>query len=209
MPISQESTVTQAKGFADIEALLGGNSSVDKSPPVQTVAEKLAAIKTDDTKGDSQQERPVPESQKTEPSLANQSAVVIKQPSISSIAEEWHQILPNLALNGMTAEFARHCLLSAKDTETLSIDLDRPGEHLHSESTEQELKQALQRHYGHELILKITLTSISEETPAKRAKRQAEERQQQAELEIANDAFVNHLKTAYNAQIVKHSVKPR
>jgi hypothetical protein len=185
--------------------LLGVDSSTEKSPPAQTLVKDPAITKPEN----SQPAIPMPERKQVELAQVKAPSASVEHLASHSSAEEWHQLLPNLALTGMTAEFARHCLLSAKDAEMLSIDLDKPGEHLHADATEQELKQALQKHYGQELTLKITLTNIREETPAKRAKRLVAERQQQAELEIANDAFVNHLKTAYNAQIVKHSVKPR
>lgn len=133
----------------------------------------------------------------------------LTEPSLSEQQERWHQLLPELALAGMTAEFARHCLLQTLHDHQWLIELDVAGEQLHTPTTEKELLTALQNYYNDSgLQIRIQVGKLNAETPAKRVKRLARERQQLAEQSIQQDDFVQHLIQHYGGQIVPGSIKP-
>lgn len=109
----------------------------------------------------------------------------------------------------MTAEFARHCLLKELQAHQWIIELDVAGEQLHTPTTEKELLKALQNYYNDSgLQIRIQVGKLNAETPAKRVKRLAQERQQLAEQSIQQDDFVQHLIQHYGGQIVPGSIKP-
>lgn len=109
----------------------------------------------------------------------------------------------------MSAEFARHCLLQSVTEHKWSIILEAAGEQLHTTTTEKDLLNALQTHYNDSnLQIRIQVGKLNAETPSKRAKRLALEKQQLAEKSIQNDDFVKYLIQHYEGQIVPGSIKP-
>ncbi|MGV6810384.1 MAG: DNA polymerase III subunit gamma/tau [bacterium] len=124
------------------------------------------------------------------------------------LGEYWHQLLPQLALDGMTNELARHGLLREKTTNEWQIALSPQGEHFHNEHTEQALLSALQSFSQQaKLCLKLQVSHhIQGELPVQRAERIKLEQQQHAEQMIRQDTFVNHLINTYNAVVIPHSI---
>jgi len=129
-------------------------------------------------------------------------------PDTNDLGEYWHQLLPQLTLDGMTQELARHCLLSAQDDNHWQIALSSDAEHFHSDNTEQALLSALQTFIENpELRIKLHLSNnIEGELPVNRAKRIQREQHQRAKNMIENDTFVNHLISQYNAKVIPQSI---
>lgn len=129
-------------------------------------------------------------------------------PDTNDLGEYWHQLLPQLTLDGMTQELARHCLLSAKDDNHWQIALSNDAEHFYSDNTEQALLSALQTFIENpELRIKLHVSnSIEGELPVNRAKRIKREQHQRAKNMIENDTFVNHLISQYNAKVIPQSI---
>ncbi|SEB12233.1 DNA polymerase III, gamma subunit [Thiothrix caldifontis] len=128
---------------------------------------------------------------------------------ISSSSNDWHTIYPQLNLSGMALPLAQHCLLESATDEQITLLLDESGATLQSESAEAQLAAALAKHYGRALKLNIKISALTEETPEKRALREAAEQQKAAEAAINNDPFVQQLQEAFGAVIVPGSIRPR
>lgn len=129
-------------------------------------------------------------------------------PDTNELGEYWHQLLPQLTLDGMTKELARHGLLNAKDENHWQIALSNDAEHFHNDNTEQALLSALQTFAENpDLRIKLHLSdNIEGELPVNRAKRIKLEQQQLAENMIKHDTFVNHLISQYNAKVIPQSI---
>ena len=128
---------------------------------------------------------------------------------ISSSSNDWHTIYLRLNLSGMALPLAQHCLLESVTDDQITLLLDESGATLQSESAETQLAAALAKHYGRSLKLNFQVGVVTEETPEKRALREAAEQQQAAEAAINNDPFVQQLQEAFGAVIVPGSIRPR
>ncbi len=122
---------------------------------------------------------------------------------------DWHNILPQLNLSGMALPLAQHCLLESVGEEQISLLLDESGSTLQSPRAAAQLAEALAKHYGRDLKLHFNQVELSEETPEKRTKREATEKQVAAEAAIRNDPFVKQLQETFGAVIVPGSIRPR
>lgn len=135
------------------------------------------------------------------------TAVVDTVSSLSSNA--WHTIYPQLNLSGMALPLAQHCLLESVTDDHITLLLDESGATLQSESATMQLAAALAQHYGRALKLSFHIGVITEETPEKRALREATQQQQAAAISMNNDPFVKELQEAFGAVIVPGSIRPR
>ena len=123
---------------------------------------------------------------------------------------DWHEIVARLQLKGMAGQLANHCLLEKHKAGMICLTLDRQGEQLRTQSTENELLLALQKVLNETLKLTITTAAIAAidlETPDKRQARVASERQLTAEDQIINDPFVQALQVELGAEIIPASIK--
>ncbi len=130
----------------------------------------------------------------------------------------WHEIVPQLKLQGRAAELIKHCLLESQDNGMIHLLLERSSEGLLADSVKQQIESALSDFYGSKINLHLQLAEAETsqttatpdtETPAQRSARLAAERQQQAEQNIAADPFVIELQNRFGAQIVPGSVEPK
>lgn len=139
--------------------------------------------------------------------------VVERKPQQVLENEDWNDIFPKLSLKGMAAELARHCLLESQQNGIVNLSLHPSGEQMHMPTTEEELRDALEKYFAKSIRLIITLRqqfdhSNQIETPSQKAQREGDERQQVAEQEIYNDPFVKMLQKSFDAQVIKDSIKP-
>ena len=121
---------------------------------------------------------------------------------------EWHSLLPQLALSGMTSQLAQHCLLDHIGENEVILNLDNSGATLKSERTETQLSEALSAHLGRTVRVVLNLSDLNEETPEKRRERVRNELQQFAVASIENDAFVQYMQRLWGASVIPGSVKP-
>lgn len=122
---------------------------------------------------------------------------------------DWHQVLPQLGLKGMTAQLASHCTISGWDGESLTLAVAQQAASLIGVNSQQRLQQALERYHGRAVKLQLkAAVSESQDTPAIREARAKAERQQQAEENIAKDPFVQVVQDRFDGVIESESVRP-
>ncbi len=133
----------------------------------------------------------------------------------------WHQVVTQLSLSGRASELIKHCLLESQENGIISLVIEKGSAGLLSDSIQQEIQTALLDFYGNEYVLELRIAEIIEsvsadsesvvtnETPAQRAQRKIQERQQRAEKNIASDPFVIELQNRFGAQIVPGSVQTK
>jgi len=128
-------------------------------------------------------------------------------PPVSQLPD-WHSIIQQMGLAGLTRQLARHCNLTGVDEQFVHLSLDPQAASVRTEQMESNLEKALQAHFGRPVKLKIRLEKPSQETPAQQIQRQQEERQKAAEREIEQDPAILALKERLDARIVPGSTKP-
>ncbi len=122
---------------------------------------------------------------------------------------DWHQVVPQLSLEGMTGQFAKHCLLDKIEGNTVFLLLDKEVEQLYNERVEQELKASLEVFFRKTITISLKIAQMKNETPAHKAERQLETDQMNIEQMIADDPFVQSLQTKLGAQVLPGSIKHR
>jgi DNA polymerase-3 subunit gamma/tau len=126
--------------------------------------------------------------------------------------DDWHRILPQLNLAGMTAAFARDCLFDQPKESHIQLYASRDVERLLNDITESELQSELEKFFAKSIKLNISFELSSKqrqylETPAQKIIRDAKERQAAAEQAIYADPFVQQLQQRFNAKILVNSIQ--
>jgi len=121
---------------------------------------------------------------------------------------DWPQLVAGLRLGGVARQLAGNCACVGWDNERIQLTLDPAHKGLMVESTQANLKKALEQHFGRPLRLEIRLGAVEAITPAQIEAQQRQDRQQAAEHSIANDPLVQALGKQYGARVVAGSVKP-
>lgn len=122
--------------------------------------------------------------------------------------EDWHALLPQLALEGLTGELAAHCMPTGISAGTLELVLDPRAESLLAEIHVTRLQTALALLLGGSWRVRITPGLPESETPARRMERERDARQQRAEQLIENDPLVRALVATFDATVVPGSIRP-
>ena len=153
-------------------------------------------------------------------SVAQESKPQVAEPAPKKFinTDKWHEIIPQLSLNGRSAELIKHCLLLSKENGTISLVLDKSNEGLLADKIHTEIELALGEYYDEFITLKFSIDEVEvvgsntkdeKETPSQRTIREKNELQQQAEKNIESDPFVIELKNRFGAQVVPGSVYPK
>jgi len=122
---------------------------------------------------------------------------------------DWHQIVPQLQLEGMAGQFANHCLLDKIEGDTVFLLLDKEAEQLYNGRVEQALKARLEIFLHKTIIIALKIVQMNSETPAHKAARQLEVDQMDIEQMIVDDPFVQALQTKLGATVLPGSIKHR
>ncbi|WP_041603656.1 DNA polymerase III subunit gamma/tau [Thioflavicoccus mobilis] len=123
-------------------------------------------------------------------------------------AEDWHRLIDAVKVGGMANELAHHCELIDWDGRCLRLNLDVASQHVRVASAETRLREALGRALGVDLRLEICLSRPEGETPAQRRRRQATERQAEAQQTMEQDPVARSIREQFNAEWVPGSIKP-
>ena len=184
----------------------GDVQDVSSSTQAQQIAQAL--VESDNDKSE----------KRVDPKLEESSPSKIEKPKEFIKTNKWHEIIPQLSLQGRSAELIKHCLLERKENGTISLVLDKSSEGLLADNIHTEIELALGEYYDEFLTLTISIDEVEavagnlkedKETPSQRTQREKNEVQQQAEQNIEADPFVIELKNRFGAQVVPGSVQPK
>lgn len=120
----------------------------------------------------------------------------------------WHQVVATLGIGGIALQLANNCVYKGWEGGNLTLSLDPVHKHLQVESSEQRLCRALERRIGQRIKLIIELGSSDAVTPAKSQAIAAADRQQAAEVAMAEDPLVLTMKERMGARLIQGSVRP-
>ena len=120
---------------------------------------------------------------------------------------DWHALLPRLGLTGMAVQLANHSVVEGWDGKTLTLAVDANCASMLGSLAEKRLQEALEQHAGGALRLEWNQGHASD-TPAERQQAAREQRQQQAESDIASDPLVQAMQDSFDAELIEDSVRP-
>lgn len=125
-----------------------------------------------------------------------------KQPLSALSNDDWPALIDAMALNGLTRELARHCVLKDCNGNQVSLSL-QPGQgHLLRPAQQEELQAALRRRFdeGLKLLFEEEEDSAAETPAQKQARARLEEKQAAIEA-IEQDPNVKMLQETFGATI--------
>lgn len=123
----------------------------------------------------------------------------------------WYDIYQRLQLTGAARMLAEQCSLINQTESSITLGIEQKHKALLQPALIERLKTALASLFGRAMALTISeidIGNVDNDTPAKAQARIEQQRQQQAEQDIYNDAKVQQIIQTFDAKIVKESIKP-
>lgn len=181
LPVASSAPIAPASSAAATEAAPPAASSAPIAPAPSVAATETAP--------------PAP----TDASPAPPPAME-KQPMSALNNDNWPALIEAMALNGLTRELARHCVLKDCNGNQVSLSL-QPGQgHLLRPAQQEELQEALRRRFDEGLrLLFEEEEDKAAETPAQKQARAKLEEKQAAIEAIEQDPKVKMLQEAFGA----------
>jgi DNA polymerase III subunit gamma/tau len=121
---------------------------------------------------------------------------------------DWTTTVPALGLSGPALNLANHCAPGRRTDDELVLVLSPSHEAMKSAASERRVIDAVRRHLGADLKVRIVLEQPDAETPAESSARASTERQEAAEAAVAEDELTASLSETFDARVVPGSVKP-
>ena len=123
-----------------------------------------------------------------------------------AIKTQWHQIVNELGITGITGNLLANCVLVSDSNKQLSLILDSAQSALYNDEHGRRIKQALNSFYGEDYSIELTIGVINSESPAQYQARLRAEALEHARTEFANDEHVKALIETFSGHIVPDSV---
>lgn len=127
----------------------------------------------------------------------------------SAPASEWAGFVEQLQLNGLVKEFAMNMACADIQTEPMCLSLDPSFQYLQNTAREQTLIEAIRKLRGANYQIDISVETTVHETPAERLRRLQDERQENTEQQVEENAAVQSMMQAFDLSIDKSSIKPK
>ena len=149
---------------------------------------------------------PAPEPRREEAAPAAQAAApAVADPARSA---SWVEIVEQLGVTGMARMLAQHCEMKRFEGKRMELCLAKAHERLLEKAYQERLKSALQKHFGADLHVTITVGDANGNSPVAISQRERDVRQTQAIAEIEQDPFVRELVDKFDARVNEASIKP-
>ncbi len=131
------------------------------------------------------------------------------RPPAHSVTGEpsWAELVSALPLSGLARQFALNCALQSRDGDAMEFVLDPAQTALHNRKWEEALAKALSDHLGRAIRVSVKV-GVAGETPMAAQQRRGQERQEDAQRAIADDANVQSILERFNGRIEPGSVRP-
>jgi DNA polymerase-3 subunit gamma/tau len=124
-----------------------------------------------------------------------------------SLDQDWAMTVMALP-SGLARQLASHCILERREGDMLYLIGDSAHATLLNEKSEEKLCQALERHFGAPVKVRITIGRLTGETPAQQQSRAQTERQRAAVEAIEQDPYVREMQETFGATIKPSSIRP-
>ena len=120
---------------------------------------------------------------------------------------EWHMLVPQLALGGLALQLANNCAVDRWDGQRLELAVDPRCAGFVGSKAQAALHTALNGWAGRQVELRITIREPEQETPAQRAAKAQEQTRQESITSMQNDPVVQALEEKFDAELILDSVK--
>lgn len=121
---------------------------------------------------------------------------------------DWVGLVESLDLRGATLQLALNCVYQRREGNVVYLALDAAHEHMATEQLLKRMEEALTRHFGESLRVRIQPVSGELKTPAKLDAQRQVERVKAAQQTIAEDPNIRALCDTFGTQINPDLVKP-
>ena len=121
---------------------------------------------------------------------------------------DWGQLISQMNLQGAVRLLAINCALLRQDGDTLYLSLDAKSESMLTQPRRAALADALSKHFGETLSVKIDIGEAAPETPVQEESRMADERHEAARASLESDPNVRTLQDMFGAELKTDSIEP-
>jgi len=165
----------------------------EKQPPSRETAEPDDAV-----------ENAAPAVEKISDSAADSNSTTeppVRKPYRAGDHGPWHELVAGLDLGGVARMIAEHSILADLDETSATLILDGAHDTLLSDAQIQVIERALCEGLQRPVSLRIETGEVTEETPAARRARIAEERQRDARTLLEGDETVQSLLSEFDGRL--------
>jgi DNA polymerase-3 subunit gamma/tau len=141
------------------------------------------------------------------PERIGQASAGAATPAEAVSPSDWHAFLPRLGLSGMAAQLSGHVVVDSWDGSVLALDVDPACSGLVGTLAEQRLQEAVAKALGRPVTVRLRARAPASETPAMRAERNRQARQEQAAADLSADPLVRSAQELFDAEIVPGTIR--
>jgi DNA polymerase-3 subunit gamma/tau len=121
---------------------------------------------------------------------------------------DWPALVKSLPVGGAARELARNSALVAHANGALELAVPASMAHLAEQNYRDKLRVALEQHFGHPVVLKVSKGPAAGATVAEAEAREKEARKAEADRAVQGDQFVRDLVDIFDAKVVDSRARP-
>ncbi len=121
---------------------------------------------------------------------------------------DWPELVRNMGLSGAAKMLASNCVFDRRHKNVLHLHLDGKSESFLTKSAETALKDALCKHFGESLRVKISIGEPVSATPAQQEAQRVDAQYEAARASIEADPNVKAMQDLFGAEINADSIEP-
>ncbi len=137
-----------------------------------------------------------------------EQTLVKSNPIQPQITRNWNELFTQLPLSGAARMLAEQCCIIKKEHDTIELGLHPKHKALLQDALLRRINEALNHYFKRNISLTISIMESTQQTPRDNELRKTEQKQKNAEQAIYNDDKVQQIIKAFDAKIIKESIKP-
>ncbi len=139
---------------------------------------------------------------------SSEAAPAVSAAPVAWSEPDWNALVESLGLRGAAQQLAAHCAYRRRDGGTLHLEIDAAHQQMVTSQLQGRLEEALSRHYGEPLKVRIQAGEGALVTPAKLGEQREADKLAAARSAIAADPDMQALCDAFGTQVNPELVKP-
>ena len=136
------------------------------------------------------------------------AATPVAQAAVKWSEPDWNSLMESLGLKGAAQQLAANCVYRRREGGTVHLEIDAAHQHMVTGQLLGRLEEALSRHYGETLKVKIQAGEGALATPAKLDQQREADKLTAAREAIAADPNIRDLCDTFGTQVNPELVKP-
>ena len=121
-------------------------------------------------------------------------------------ADDWFAIYKVINPGGLLQSTVANSHLLQRNENRLSFIVDEQQSTLYDDTHQQRLAELLTDYFEQPVVVSMRVGEVQRQTPAQIIIARQQQRQQEAEIAIAEDPVIEQLQTVFNAKIIKDSI---